>query len=208
MTAEDLKNSKPEMKPEPGHFRLLAPFYERFIQPKEPEKILDHLGLPQPGGAVLDAGGGTGRIAQFFVGKAAQVVVADQTFAMLQEVRKKNGLAAVCSLTEEMPFADGRFCCIVMIDALHHVGNQAATIRELWRLLKPGGRIIIEEPDIRNFKVKLMALAEKLALMRSHFLSPGQVTALFDFPGASPRVETEGWTAWIIVEKMEKTSSN
>jgi len=150
---------------------------------------------------VLDAGGGTGRVAQFFVGKAAAVVVADQTFEMLQEVRKKDGLSGVCALTEEMPFNDGHFCCIVMVDALHHVADQAATIRELWRLLKPGGSIIIEEPDIRNFKVKVLALAEKLALMRSRFLSPGQVTALFDFPGASSRVEVEGWTAWIIVEK-------
>lgn len=191
----------PGMKREPGHFRLLAPFYERFIQPKEPEKILAHLGLPQPGGVVLDAGGGTGRVAQYFIGKTSQVVVADQTFEMLQEVRKKDGLSGVCSLTEEMPFADGLFCCIVMVDALHHVADQAVTIRELWRLLKPGGRIIIEEPDIRRFSVKLMALAEKLALMRSHFLSPGQVSALFDFPGTTSRVEVEGWTAWIIIEK-------
>lgn len=189
------------MKKDPGHFRLLAPLYERFIKPQEPERILAHLGLPQPGGAVLDAGGGTGRVAQYFVGKAAQVVVADQTFEMLQEVRKKDGLSGVCSLSEEMPFTDGNFCCIVMVDALHHVADQAATIRELWRLLKPGGRIIIEEPDIRQFKVKLLALAEKLALMRSRFLSPQQVISLFDFDGASARVEVEGWTAWIIIEK-------
>lgn len=190
------------MKNEPGHFKLLAPFYERFIQPKEPEKILSHLGLPQPGGTVLDAGGGTGRVAQFFVGKASKIVVVDQTFEMLQEVRKKDGLEAVSSLTEEMPFEDGYFCCIVMVDALHHVADQAATIRELWRLLKPGGRIIIEEPDFRNIKVKLLALAEKLALMRSHFLSPGQVTALFNYHDATSRVEVEGWTAWIIIEKI------
>ena len=47
-----------------------------------------------------------------------------------------------------------------MVDALHHVADQEATIRELWRLLKPGGRIIIEEPDIRRFEVKLLALIE------------------------------------------------
>lgn len=191
------------MKKEPGHFKLLAPFYERFIKPQEPENILSHLGLTQASGTVLDAGGGTGRVAQYFVGKAERVVVADQTFEMLQEVRKKNGLEAVCSLTEEMPFEDGHFCCIVMVDALHHVADQAATIRELWRMVKPGGRVIIEEPDIRRFSVKVLALAEKLALMRSHFLSPQKVISLFDFPGASSRVEVEGWTAWIIIEKAE-----
>ena len=189
------------MKRDLGHFKRLAPSYERFIQPKAPELILSQLGLPQPDGAVLDAGGGTGRVAQYFVGKAGRVVVADQTFEMLQEVVKKDGLAAVCSLTEEMPFPDGFFCCIVMVDALHHVADQTATIRELWRLLKPGGRIIIEEPDIRRFRVKLLALAEKLALMRSHFLNPEKILSSFDNDQALKRIVVDGWTAWMIVEK-------
>lgn len=189
------------MQNEPGHFKLLAPFYERFIKPKEPEKILAQLGLPQPYGAVLDAGGGTGRVAQFLVGKTSQVVVADQTFEMLQEARRKDGVTAVNSHTEELPFPNGYFCCIIMVDALHHVTDQTATIKELWRVLKPGGRIIIEEPDIRNFRVKLLALAEKLALMRSHFLSPGQIFSLIEDPNAVKRIEVDGWTAWMIVEK-------
>ncbi len=189
------------MQNEPGHFKLLAPFYERFIKPKEPEKILAQLGLPQPDGAVLDAGGGTGRVARYFVGKVARVVVADQTFEMLQEVSKKEGLTAVCALTEEMPFPDGYFCCIVMVDALHHVADQVATINELWRLLKPGGRVIIEEPDFRNFRVKMMALAEKLALMRTHFITPGRILDLFGDDPSVKRIEVDGWTAWMIVEK-------
>jgi len=189
------------MKRDLGHFRWLAPAYERFIQPKAPELILAQLGLPQPDGAVLDAGGGTGRVAQYFVGKAARVVVADQTFEMLQEVVKKDGIAAIGALTEQLPFPDGYFCCIVMVDALHHVADQAATIRELWRVLKPGGRVIIEEPDVRQFKVKLLALAEKLALMRSHFLSPQRILSLFDDAAAKKQIEVDGWTAWMIVEK-------
>ena len=190
------------MKREPGHFKRLAPSYERFIQPKEPEIILAQLGLPQPDGAVLDAGGGTGRVAQFLVGQTNRVVVADQTFEMLLEARRKDGVTAIQSLAEELPFSEGYFCCVIMVDALHHVVDQAATLRELWRVLKPGGRIIIEEPDIRRLRVKLLALAEKLALMRSHFLSPQQVLARFDDPGARKRIVTDGWTAWMIVEKM------
>ena len=201
MNSDDLSELKPALKPEPGHFKLLAPLYERFIKPKEPERIFTQLGLPQADGLLLDAGGGTGRIAQFFVGKAAQVVVADQTFEMLLEAKKKEGLTAACALTEAMPFSSGAFCCIIMVDALHHVSDQAATIREFWRLLKPGGRIIIEEPDVRRISVKLLAVAEKLALMRSHFLSPQQVISLFPFTDANARVEVDGIIAWIIIEK-------
>jgi len=65
--------------------------------------------------------------------------------------------------------------------------------------VKPGGRIIIEEPDIRNFRVKLLALGEKLALMRSHFLSPQQIFSLFDNE-AMKRIVVDGWTAWLVIE--------
>ena len=84
-----------------------------------------------------------------------------------------------------------------MVDALHHVIDQPSTADEMFRLLKPGGRIIIEEPDIRTFGVKLIALAEKLLLMRSHFLSPQQIAGLFK----DAQVHTEDSSAWVVVTK-------
>ncbi len=56
-----------------------------------------------------------------------------------------------------------------MMDALHHMSFQKQAIGELWRVLKPGGRIVIIEPDIRRFVVKLIAIGEKIILMESHF---------------------------------------
>ena len=55
-------------------------------------------------------------------------------------------------------------------------------------VLKPGGSIVIEEPDIRKFTVKLIALAEKITLMRSHFLSPDKIAGLFKFPEAKREI--------------------
>jgi len=85
---------------------------------------------------------------------------------------------------------------------LHHVYDQAQTLQELWRVLQPGGLLIIEEPDIRSFGVKLIALGEKLALMRSHFLAPQRIAAFFTAPDARVHIHTEQATAWIVVQKL------
>jgi ubiquinone/menaquinone biosynthesis C-methylase UbiE len=183
------------------HFGLLAPFYERFIQPKVPEQLMGLLNMPE-NGFLLDVGGGTGRVAQFLSGKTTRVIVADQSFKMLAEAQQKENLHPTCGLSEFLPFAENTFDRIMMVDALHHVIDQVMTINELWRVLKSGGRIIIEEPDIRLFKVKLIALAEKLALMRSHFLSPLQISDLFHFINAQVKISFEDTTAWIIVDKQ------
>ena len=184
------------------YFKLLAPIYEIFIKPKQPEELMARIGLPAEG-ALLDAGGGTGRVAQFLDGKAVAVVVADQSCRMLAEARGKPGLRPVCGQTENLPFPDGFFARIIMVDALHHVANQQETIDELWRVLRPEGRIVIEEPDVRMLTVKLVALAEKLALMRSHFLKPERIAALFAYPHARVRMENEGANAYIIAEKVK-----
>ena len=182
------------------HFDFLAPLYETFIPPKDPQELWKQAGLPVSG-ALLDAGGGTGRIAQFMIGKADTIVVADLSCKMLSEARQKDGLRPVCSHTEKLPFPDETFARILMVDALHHVCDQRITVDELWRTLRPGGRLVIEEPDVRTFAVKMIAMGEKLALMRSHFLSPKNIAKLFHYPDAQVRIETDKFTAWVIAEK-------
>lgn len=183
------------------HFDFLAPHYETFIRPRSPQELWARAALPVEG-ALLDAGGGTGRVAQFMTGQAHPVVVADLSFQMLTETQRKDGLHPAATHSERLPFADATFARIIMVDALHHVIDQHATADELWRTLQPGGRIVIEEPDVRTFTVKLLALAEKLALMRSHFLTPAQIAALFNHPDARIHIEATGFNAWVVIEKV------
>jgi len=187
--------------PRLDHFDLLAPLYEIVIPPKDPQEIWKMLGLPVSG-ALLDAGGGTGRMAQFMTGKANPIVVADLSCKMLSEASQKDGLRPVCSHTEKLPFSDETFARIIMVDAFHHVCYQRSTAVELWRTLQPGGRLVIEEPDVRTFAVKLLALGEKLALMRSHFFSPERIANLFHYSNAQVRIEAGNSNAWVIVEKL------
>jgi len=182
------------------HFGILAPFYEIFIPPRKPEKLIELAGLPIHG-ALLDAGGGTGRVSQALQGLAERVIVADLSRKMLRQAVRQHGLKSVQSHTERLPFPEAYFDRVIMVDALHHVCNQAETAAELWRVLRPGGLLIVEEPDVRMLPVKLVALAEKLALMRSHFLAPPRVASLFTQWGAQTRIEKDGYNAWVVVEK-------
>lgn len=180
------------------HFDWVAPFYDRAIPFARLEKMLEVLALPAEGW-LLDAGGGTGRIASVLRPHIDQIVVADVSAGMLAQAYAK-GLPALNTETEHLPLPDNTFDRILMVDALHHVIHQHKTIQELYRVLKPGGRMVIEEPDIRTFPVKLIAVAEKLALMRSHFLSPPEISSLIP-PGAEIKVLAQDYTAWILADK-------
>jgi ubiquinone/menaquinone biosynthesis C-methylase UbiE len=182
------------------HFDLLAPIYDRILKFRDVD-ILTRMAKLPVAGMVLDAGGGTGRVAQAIEDKAQYVVVADLSFGMLQQTAKKDGLLTVCAQVEKLPFPDHSFERVIMVDAIHHVIDQNATAEELWRLVKPAGRIVIAEPDFGTLIVKLVAIAEKIALMRSNFLAPESVAGLFPCPGASVSIEKIGYTAWINIDK-------
>jgi ubiquinone/menaquinone biosynthesis C-methylase UbiE len=183
------------------HFSILAPFYERLIPLTQPDVFIHYLDLPVEG-ALLDAGGGTGRVAQILHGFAGQIVLVDLSMGMLRQAKAKDWLRVVGAKTERLPFPDGTFERVLMVDALHHVINQATTCAELWRVVKKGGRIVVEEPDVRKLSVKLVALMEKVALMRSRFLTPPYVLSLFPSQKASRHIEMDGYNAWVIIEKL------
>ncbi len=180
------------------HFDLIAPWYERLIHPQDPTRLLAALALT-PESRVLDAGGGTGRVAQF-LRPVGQLVVADLSVGMLRYAQQKPQVQAVAARTEELPFPDATFDRVVMVDALHHVFHQAHTVAELWRVLAPGGRLVIEEPDFHLWAIKLLALGEKILLMRSHFLRPQAIAALLP-PEAEVAITSVRGMAHIIAEK-------
>lgn len=182
------------------HFGWIAPWYDRIFGSNQIERWNGLLKLPVKG-RVLDAGGGTGRVAEMIQCGTCEVFVADLSMGMLREAGKKTGLHPVCSQTEDLPFDQQSFERIVIVDALHHVLNQEKTLLDLFRVLKAGGRLVIEEPDIRKFGVKILAVSEKILMMRSHFISPVVIASVFEELPASVTVETEGSIAWVVVER-------
>jgi ubiquinone/menaquinone biosynthesis C-methylase UbiE len=183
-----------------NHFDILAPYYDRYIKPSDPSILRSLLELPSSGN-LLDAGGGTGRISYQFMHLSRRIVIADSSMGMLAQALIKGNINSVCSMSEKLPFENKTFERIIMVDALHHVNDFKTTLSELWRVIKPGGRIVIEEPDIRTLPVKILAIIEKLALMRSHFISPIIIKDAFNYINAYVRIEQANTTVWVVIDK-------
>lgn len=184
------------------HFDLIAFAYDRLIGRPNADRLAKMLGLPVQG-RLLDAGGGTGRVSTFLRPFVGAVVVADLSAGMLRYARAKGGIETVRTRTEELPFPDGAFARVIVIDALHHFSRMEASIAELVRVLEPGGRILIEEPDLTLPAVKLVAVAEKLLLMESHFRTPEAIGAVMKTHGLSASIRRSGhFRSWITADKL------
>jgi ubiquinone/menaquinone biosynthesis C-methylase UbiE len=183
------------------HFGWIAPYYERMFKPRFNEEWLRLLDLSGRG-LMLDIGGGTGRISQYFSDRVNKVILLDESLDMLNQSKFKNTLLPVQSSAEDLPFADATFSRVIMIDAFHHLADQTKAIMEMVRILEPGGRLLIEEPDIHLVGVKLIALFEKVLGMRSSFLKGNQVVKLFQNLSVPVRMERTKGIVWIIADKV------
>lgn len=182
------------------HFRYLAPFYDRLMGPPDPGPFAELLKLPISG-RLLDSGGGTGRIARELRRLTGQVVVADASPHMLARAHAK-ALSAVAARTEQLPFGDGCFERILVVDALHHFGAQQDALADLVRVLEPGGRLVIQEFDANRAAVRLIAMAEKAVGMGSRFLRPQAIRDMLTAHGLSVRVlRGRFFAAWIVADK-------
>jgi ubiquinone/menaquinone biosynthesis C-methylase UbiE len=98
----------------------------------------------KPGQLVLDVATGTGLVARALRERyACRVVGLDQSTDMLAAARDRNGLFAglVRARAERLPFPDASFDHVTFTYLLRYVDDPAATLGELARVLRPGGRL-------------------------------------------------------------------
>ena len=115
---------------------------------------LSQTGL-KPGQTALDVAGGTGDLTRGLaqqVGSNGRVVLADINAAMLERGRQRlvdAGVAGnvdyVQADAEHLPFPDQHFDCITIAFGLRNVARKETALAGMYRVLKPGGRLLILE---------------------------------------------------------------
>ncbi len=133
-------------------YDALTRFFSFGLDGRWRRRCLDACQL-RPGHLLLDAATGTGELAidaARRVSTSGRVIGLDACEGMLLHGRRKAGhagvrVAWVLGKAESLPFQDERFDCVTVGFALRHVPDLAATLKEMMRVLRPGGRLGIVE---------------------------------------------------------------
>lgn len=109
----------------------------------------------RPGNKVLDLAGGTGDLTRKFseiVGPTGQVFLADINDSMIKVGREKlhnkgyvGNIEYVQANAEALPFADNTFDLVTIAFGLRNVTNKDNALASIFRVLKPGGRLLVLE---------------------------------------------------------------
>jgi len=121
-----------------------APMYERRYEQIQREKYeIVTENLPQVS-KVLDLGCGTGMLLDELARRSAFVVGIDSSPEMLELARKRRGSAVLLLAdADHLPFADRSFDAVVSVTLLQNMPNPEATVREVARITKRGGIVIM-----------------------------------------------------------------
>jgi SAM-dependent methyltransferase len=119
--------------------------------------------LPAIGSHLLEVGAGHGRLADLY-GNFGRVTLLDYARSMLQDARRllairpdswqASGprLGYVSANIYGLPFASGCFDAVVTVRVLHHVTDVPGALREIARVLRPGGVYVLEYANKRHLK--------------------------------------------------------
>ena len=98
-----------------------------------------------PASRVLDLGCGRGGVMELFWRDVRLAVGLDPDLPSLRENRA--GMPLVCGLAEALPFGAGSFDVVIGLWVLEHLADPVGVLREVHRLLAPGGRFIFLTPN-------------------------------------------------------------
>jgi ubiquinone/menaquinone biosynthesis C-methylase UbiE len=180
------------------NFKDLAPSYDAWYQTPlgslahtlEQEAVFALAGV-KSGEQVLDIGCGTGIYTLELVRRGAQVIGVDPSIEMIRIAREKlrgAGLKGhfVCGLAEALPFRSEVVDVALAVTSLCFVSRPDRAIKEMHRVIKPGGRLVVGELNRFSFWAllrRLKGLFTDTIYNQAHFWSRRELERLLGRSG-------------------------
>lgn len=100
----------------------------------------------------LDAGCGDGRVAQIMGESFGVSFYGVDISEKGVELAKKAGVKAeIADLSKKIPFEDNYFDLVISTEVLEHIVNPDIFLREIYRVLKPGGKLLLTTPNLSSW---------------------------------------------------------
>lgn len=141
------------------YFNLIAGRLGKGYCPGRSWEALGHLALRLvPAITVADLGAGEGLVSQLLARRAERVWCIDNSPKMVEvgtELAKKNGLANLAYKLgdiEQVPLPDKSVDLAILSQALHHASHPQTAVNEAFRILKPGGQLLVLDLKEHDFE--------------------------------------------------------
>jgi ubiquinone/menaquinone biosynthesis C-methylase UbiE/DNA-binding transcriptional ArsR family regulator len=141
------------------YFNLIAGRLGKNYCPGRSWEAIGHLALRlTPAIDIADLGAGEGLISQLLAHRARQVWCIDNSPRMVEvgtELAKKNGLANLVYQLgdiEQVPLPEKSVDLAILSQALHHAQHPQAAVNEAFRILRPGGQVLVLDLNEHTFE--------------------------------------------------------
>jgi SAM-dependent methyltransferase len=159
---------------------------------------------PGPSDRALDVGAGPGLLSAALAPLVARAVALDPSRTLLSHAPA--GVERAVGNGESIPFADASFDLVTSVNSLHHVGDMAATLAEMARVMAPGGRLVVQDylADADPAVAERWELVERLRDSGHRRLPrPGEVDALLSGFGLVLDREQRWTSSWLLEPWLE-----
>ncbi len=97
-------------------------------------------------GMLVDVGAGSGGVTSMLGWDPARVVVVEGNKQLVGQAHRAYGLTGVRATVECLPLAPGDVDVVCFLDVLEHLAEPRVALQEAWRVLAPGGRLVVNVP--------------------------------------------------------------
>jgi len=137
---------------------LAGKFGRNYVPGRSWQGLAETLLTLMPPMVIADLGAGEGTFSQLLARRSKKVIAVDNSEKMLEygrELAQKHGVKNLeyrKGDLEEVPIKDGAVDLAFFSQALHHAQHPERAVAEAWRILKPGGRIVVLDLSRHNYE--------------------------------------------------------